>query len=227
MDSLEKTYTDGILKSFFNQLKGITKLKSPGQPLRGIIKGGDTIMAQDKVEEEVCNNFKSIMQDQQDLSNLKKVKNDITAEYKPWKVFSVNDFEGIFDECNFDKSLGDDYFCGTILKQNKQLRDNFIVLALDVLNEEKPMPKYLSTSKLIAITKSSKSEVEIDQVRPICVQSHVTKIFEKVILKKFSSINSDMLNVQDYQLGFKAGESTRKNLTYVIHNILSTTRKRS
>jgi hypothetical protein len=59
----------------------------------------------------------------------------------------------------------------------------------------------------------------------IVIMSHITKILEKALISKIKATSSNLLETGKYQMGFKEGCSTHNNLSYVIHNILASSRK--
>ena len=80
-------------------------------------------------------------------------------------------------------------------------------------------PAYLSSGRLITISKASSSTVELDQICPIVVMSHSTKVLEKAILNNIKSIGSDLLKTGKYLTGFKTNLLTQSNLSIVLQNI--------
>ena len=67
---------------------------------------------------------------------------------------------------------------------------------------------YLSNSKLLLLSKVESNEVALEDVRPIKILSHLTKIMEKAIKNKAVEIDSKMFETGNYQSGFKQGMST-------------------
>ena len=52
-----------------------------------------------------------------------------------------------------------------------------------MLNEDN-IPNYLKSSRLILLSKSSKSSAELNDIRPIAVLSQIMKVLEKAIKNK-------------------------------------------
>jgi hypothetical protein len=81
----------------------------------------------------------------------------------------------------FNKGIGVDATSGKILKSGNGLStigNNFSAWLTKVLNGKEQIPEYFKESRLIAISKTGKSEVELNQIRPIKISSHLTKPFE-------------------------------------------------
>ncbi len=66
---------------------------------------------------------------------------------------------------------------------------------------------YLKTARLTMIAKNGKTNVQLDDIRPIAILPHITKVIEKAIKTKIEQ-TSDMFKVEKYQTGFQKGSST-------------------
>ena len=66
------------------------------------------------------------------------------------------------------------------------------------MNGNKPLPAHIKINKLITLSKLNKAEVELDQTRGICVQSHIAKILTKAIAAKAEQLGSQLFKVPDY-----------------------------
>ena len=72
----------------------------------------------------------------------------------------------------------------------------------------------------MALSKNKTSEEPtIDDIRPIVIKSHLTKVIEKAILAKIKGKESKILHTAAYQAGFKEGQSTLGNLAAVAAKI--------
>lgn len=59
--------------------------------------------------------------------------------------------------------------------------------------------------------------VALNDIRPIVVKSHLTKIIERALLGKINESSRHLLANGPYQRGFKEGFSTLHNLAEVLH----------
>jgi hypothetical protein len=85
---------------------------------------------------------------------------------------------------NFNKGLGPDCFDGNMMRSNVELHDKIVAEITDALNDMR-IPEYLRTGRLVPLQKTAtKGPVGLDEIRPIVVRSHVSKIMEKAILEK-------------------------------------------
>ena len=79
-------------------------------------------------------------------------------------------------ECNFVKSVGEDGFDGTVLNLNKQLRLKVCQDIANALNSGVISP-HLRDGRLVPLSKiKGKEIVKLDEIRPIVVKSHQSKI---------------------------------------------------
>ena len=66
-----------------------------------------------------------------------------------------------------------------------------------MLNEDN-IPSYLKNSRLVLLSKTNKSSVEMSDIRPIAVLSQLTKILEKAIKNKIEEFGSMLLESGSY-----------------------------
>jgi hypothetical protein len=86
--------------------------------------------------------------------------------------------------CNFKKGMGPDCFDGGVLHSNEQLKDKEVIEITEALNSAS-IPTYLREGRLLPLQKTlTKRPVKLDDIRPIMVRSHISKIMEKAILAK-------------------------------------------
>lgn len=87
------------------------------------------------------------------------------------------------------------------------------------------MPAYLKESRLVMLSKTGKSEADLNDIRPIAIASHMTKVIEKAIKNKLTKLDSELLKTKEYQTGFQVGVSTQKNLAILLNVVMKTRRK--
>lgn len=77
-------------------------------------------------------------------------------------------------------------------------------------------PDYLSRSKLVCLSKTNSSYPKLNDIRPISVESFITKLIEKVVNAELKKMDSILYQDMNYQRGFQAGESTLNNITNIL-----------
>ena len=101
-------------------------------------------------------------------------------------MFTVDDVSAAAKSSNFNKGLGPNCFDGNILKSSVELNEKILTEFADALNTLR-IPEYLRVGRLVPLQKTStKGPVALDEIRPIVVRSHVSKIMEKAILEKIN-----------------------------------------
>ena len=85
----------------------------------------------------------------------------------------------------------------------------------------------LIKGRLIPLSKKKGSDVvTLDEIRPIVVKSHISKIMEKTILNKIMKDRGHLLKTSEFQRGFKEGKSTLNNLAEIVERTCLQRRKR-
>ena len=106
-----------------------------------------------------------------------------------------------------------------MLKKDGDLNDKLMVEITDALNSAN-LPEYLRIGRLVPLQKSaSKGPVALDDIRPIIVRSHVSKIMEKAILEKINATCPHVIASKMYQTGFKEGKSTAIHASRLLHEV--------
>ena len=71
---------------------------------------------------------------------------------------------------------------------------------MDMLNSDN-IHDYLKVARLTMLAKNGKPNVQLDDIRPIAILPHITKVIEKAIKSKIET-DSEMFKVEKYQTGF-------------------------
>ena len=106
-----------------------------------------------------------------------------------------------------------------MLKSSVELSDKVMLEITDALNDMR-IPEYLRVGRLVPLQKTStKGPVGLDEIRPIVVRSHVSKIMEKAILEKIHKMCPHMIASKVYQTGFKEGKSTAIHASRLLNEV--------
>ena len=97
--------------------------------------------------------------------------------------------------------MGPDWFSAFLLKDDL-IGKNLRLQLVKMLNEDN-IPSYLKNSRLVLLSKTNKSSVDMSDIRPIAVLSQLTKILLKAIRNKIEESGSKFLESGSYQTGFK------------------------
>ena len=90
---------------------------------------------------------------------------------------------------------------------------------MDALNQGE-IPEYLRVGRMVPLQKpATKGPVALDEIRPIVVRSHISKIMEKAILTKINEFCPHLIESKMYQTGFKEGKSTAIHVSRLLREI--------
>lgn len=90
------------------------------------------------------------------------------------------------NECNDKKALGEDWFNVSLLK-DKEIGKDLRAQLVKMLNED-VIPDYLKHSRLVMLSKCSKTTASLGDIRPISVLTQLAKVLEKAIKNKMEQI---------------------------------------
>ena len=113
-------------------------------------------------------------------------------------TFSLDDIREATKQSNFNKGLGPDCFDGNILTKNEILGTKVMQEIADSLNSAQ-IPEYLRIGRLVPLQKTfTKGPCALDEIRPIVVRSHLSKIMEKAILERIKSTCPHIISSKVY-----------------------------
>ena len=89
----------------------------------------------------------------------------------------------------------------------------------DALNNSQ-IPEYLRVGRLVPLQKTfTKGPCGLDEIRPIVVRSHLSKIMEKAILDRIKTQYPHLIASKVYQTGFKEGKSTAIHASRLLNEV--------
>ena len=134
-------------------------------------------------------------------------------------LFSLDDIREATKQSNFNKGLGPDCFDGNALIKNIELSEKVLSEIADSLNNS-TIPEYLRVGRLVPLQKTfTKGPCALDEIRPIVVRSHLSKIMEKAILERVKSQYPHLIASKVYQTGFKEGKSTAIHASRLLNEV--------
>jgi hypothetical protein len=97
---------------------------------------------------------------------------------------------------------------------------------MDALNQG-DIPEYLRIGRMVPLQKTAtKGPVALDEIRPIVVRSHISKIMEKAILAKITDGCPHLIESKMYQTGFKEGKSTAIHVSRLLREVQGKKRRK-
>lgn len=140
----------------------------------------------------------------------------------PIKPFSVNEVMDIIRKCiNPKKSPGCDLITGAILKELPDKSFRLLTLIFNAMLRLEYFPNKWKIAEIILVPKPGKPTHEITSYRPISLLPVMSKVFEKLLLKRLTMFLDEEELIPSYQFGFRAGHSTIEQIHRVVVNIQS------
>jgi hypothetical protein len=134
-------------------------------------------------------------------------------------LFSLDDIVEATKQSNFNKGLGPDCFDGNLITYNELLRNKVMQEITNALNNSQ-IPEYLKVGRLVPLQKTfTKGPCSLDEIRPIVVRSHLSKIMEKAILDRIKIQYPHLIASKVYQTGFKEGKSTAIHASRLLNEV--------
>ena len=123
----------------------------------------------------------SINEDDQVTVNSAQIAKTTSVNLAP---FQIEEIEKAIEQSNFSKAIGDDGFDGTILSLYPEARDKILKELTEIMNSQ-DIPSYFKRGRLVPMSKKSGQDtVNLDDIRPIIVRSHLVKIIEKTLINR-------------------------------------------
>jgi hypothetical protein len=133
----------------------------------------------------------------------------------PIEPFTVADIENVIkNEINPNKVAGFDLIKGKTLKELPKEGFKLITLIFNAILRTGYFPSLWKIGQIIMILKPGKDPTEVASYRPISLLPVLSKVFEKLFLRKLKPVLCDL--IPDYQYGFREKHSTIEQVHRVI-----------
>ena len=221
---------DGKMKEFYQIANKVLRIKR-NHPVVTAVKreneNGESEVFEERglVEQAIAEYFSGIYRRPEHMavqladSDQREDVNMIEESINTTALFSVEDIKEAMKQSNFNKGLGPDCFDGNLIAQNEQLGVKVMTEIADALNNSQ-IPDYLRVGRLVPLQKTyTKGPSSLDDIRPIVVRSHLSKIMEKAILERIKSESPHLIQSQVYQTGFKEGKSTAIHASRLLNEV--------
>lgn len=139
----------------------------------------------------------------------------------PIKKFNIKEVQEILNSLNIKKSPGDDQIDGKILKElpNKAVR--YLTYIFNAALKTAYFPSEWKVAQIILLPKPGKNPTLPGSYRPISLLPIVSKIFEKLLLKRLLAILNENHIIPDHQFGFRNEHTTTEQIHRVVQKIQS------
>ena len=192
-------------ENFYKILNSIIKYKTKGKIVKGI-KINDTYIYGKEKDQYIKEYYEQLLNDK--IEHTTEINNGIFNFYC--------DIERALSSISRSKAVGIDGVPGKIFKQeeNSPIISKIKKWFEDWITSWKP-PEYLTTARLILISKDNAENPKIEDTRPISVLPSITKLFEASILHNLEGIVNGIYFSKN-QRGFTKGKCTLNNIKDIL-----------
>lgn len=129
------------------------------------------------------------------------------------------EIHGILKSLKIKKSPGDDHITNRLLKQIPKRAVVLLTMISNACMKLSYFPSTWKIARVIAIPKPGKCPSNASSYRPISLLSSISKILEKVLLKRIRDHIDINDIIPDEQFGFRPGHSTSHQLYRIVQHI--------
>lgn len=173
-----------------------------------------------KAEEKVdlfANYFSNIFKplecrsDNEETYKLEKCDNQVI------KPATIKELENLIaKDLSAKKSPGYDLITTKILKKLPHIAVKKLLFIINACFRLRHVPLEWKVAEVIVIKKSGKPDHEITSYRPISLLPVMSKIFEKLLLKRLRPLLTSRLLIPDHQFGFRNNHSTIQQVHRIV-----------
>lgn len=138
----------------------------------------------------------------------------------PIKKFKMHEIEHIiFKKINAKKAPGYDLITGKVLQNLPKKGFKLLRIIFNAIVTRGYFPSQWKVAQVIMIQKPGKDPTETSSYRPISLLPILSKIFEKLLLKRLLTIIEERNLIPDHQFGFRQGHGTVEQVHRVVKKI--------
>ena len=207
--------------------KVIKKNKTPFQYIPPILNENN-LWAKSNIEkvEAFANHFETVFKPFEIISNNntdQEILKNLDAPFqlsKPIKPFKTKEILEIIKlNTHGKKAPGMDLVNGTIIKNLSEKSLVLIKIIFNAILRIFHFPKCWKTAQIILIPKPGKKPELTSSYRPISLLPILSKIFEKLLLKRLKPILADQNLIPNHQFGFRNNHSTIEQVHRIVKTI--------
>ena len=137
----------------------------------------------------------------------------------PINKFTNSELIELIKEINPKKSPGHDLISGKILKEATQTCYKAITQIFNAIIRINYFPSLWKLAEIIMILKPGKKPDEVKSYRPISLLPILSKIFEKLLMKRLHPIIQERRLLPNHQFGFRSNHGTIEQVHRVVNEI--------
>ena len=139
---------------------------------------------------------------------MKKSLNNVGNQEESKQELTDSEIEDNIKRLEENKGVGPDQFNNEMIKEGGRSMKESIKRMMKVIYETEELPNDWNRAYIKNIYKGKGSKKEINNYRGLILNSHISKLFEKIIESK----EQDALqNMSEYQCGARKGKSIREH----------------
>jgi hypothetical protein len=183
--------------------KATRRLKRPIQQVPPLKYNGRWLRRDEEKAELFAEHLESVFQPHPIQSEIKPVKHyQETQPFSPVTPYEVA--QEIDNNINSKKAPGIDEISPGVLKELSRKGIVFLTYIFNACLRLEHVPFCFKTAQIIMIKKPDKPANEVTSYRPISLLSAISKLFEKLLLKRLKPL----VDLPEHQFGFRSHHST-------------------
>lgn len=207
--------------------KNISKFENKTLKINNIKVNNVSITNDSEIANALAENYEKIYQGNEEhrdeefeeevRKEMENIQNEIIIKEEMVEYTNKTEIKEIIRTLKNRKAPGEEGIQGIVIKN---LPDNIIEILEDIYNSailHSHFPNIWKNARIIPIKKPNKDPTQPSSYRPISLLPILSKIFEKIILKRLSNLNIKL--TQDEQCGFKKGHSTTHQLCRLVQDV--------
>lgn len=134
----------------------------------------------------------------------------------PIKKFKITEVKNVISELKDKKAPGFELITGKILKELPDKCVRLIMYLFNAILRLQYFPMQWKVAQIIMIQKPGKNANEVQSYRPISLLPILSKLFEKLLLKRLKPLLSNNQLIPNHQFGFRNHHSTIEQIHRVV-----------
>jgi hypothetical protein len=211
-----------ITKSFRRPQQSVPPLKTPSGTWARRATGKAEVFAQHLSQVFTCNESDMIDFERE----VDKVINSDQQLSPPLKLVTPKELYKVIQNLENKKAPGFDLITSEVLKHLPRKAIVYLTMLFNAIFRIQHYPKLWKISQICMIPKPAKPPTEPSSYRPISLLPLISKVFEKMFLRRLRPVLEEGKIIPDHQFGFREGHSTVEQVHRVVHKIRQTLEKK-
>jgi hypothetical protein len=205
--------------------KATKNLKHPKIPIPPILKpDGNWAKSNEDKSEAFARHFSGVFKPNEGIVNNEEeiqefLDSPLQLEF-PVQKFSINEVSSVIAKgLSPNKTPGYDSITAKILKELPRKGVLFLTYLFNAILRLEHVPHQFKRAQLIVIPKPGKPLNELTSYRPISLLPIMSKVFEKLFLKRLQTLIDENLVIPGHQFGFRQQHGTVEQVHRVVHSV--------